>query len=231
MSRTVLLSALEPRIRRAVDIENDDHVTSSEILSLINAHYPEYWDLLIEAGPPNLLASTTTFSTVAGQESYAIGTIVSAGNFYKMTGLYLVHSDGTRLPLRQFQDAQAQAWQPVTTGGDTIQLNYIICCPVLTTMTGSESVEGYNGWEEFLVQRIAMEIKKKRQEDYKPFQESANRIEQRIRKMANPDKWEPSSIIRRKNSPVSSWHMNASGPNAYMLRGTNIELVTFRNYF
>jgi hypothetical protein len=201
-------------------------------LSLINAHYPEYWDLLIEAGPPNLLNTTVTFSTIADQQAYAIDTVCPAGNFYKLSGIYLVLSDGTRMPLRQFQDTQAQAWQPVTTGGDTVQINYIKCCPVMTSTTSpTEAVEGYNGWEEFLVQRIAMEIKKKRQEDYKPFQEGAARLESRIRKMANPDKWEPSTIIRRKNAPVGSWYLNASGPNAYMLRGTYIELVTLRAYF
>lgn len=228
MARTVTRLALRNRIRQAADVENNDHVTDDEINDLINVHYPSYWDLLVDAGPPDLVSKSFSFTTTAGTRSYAISTVASDGDFYKLKGLFQVLNDGSRVPLRQYTDTQQWAWTPVSVSGLNIFGLYYPCCPTLTADT--DTIEGYNGFEEYLVQKVAIAILKKRKEAYQPFLESMMYEESRIRRNAANDQWEPQHIIKRRRVRWLDFVYLYQGVHGYMLRGGNIELVRLRDY-
>jgi len=232
MSRTVLVTDLLARVRRACDLENDSHVTDADIYAYLNNAYTEYWDLLIDAAPPDFRTKKVNFSTVAGTLEYALSTITSPDNdFYKLRSLALVTGDGRLQPLERFDDSQLDCFTPVREA-KTMRLTYHPVCPVITSSPGSQTVEGYNGWEEFLVQAACLEIKTKRQEDASRFQSGKAEYAGRILKSANRDKMTPNRIIERKrrgfyfDSYTSEW-----ADIRYCVRDGNIELVSVSDYW
>ena len=230
MSRSVTREDLRTRIRQACDIENDEHVTDDELNSLINTHYPWYWDLLIEMSPPDLVSKSFQVTTVAGTRIYDLesSSIVADQDFYKLKAIFRLLADGTRVPIRHYTDTDQWAWQPINQSGLTFLGFYYPSCPVLDD--DADTIEGYSGWEEILVQKIAMEVMKKRQENYQPFLDGFQRMEARIRKMATPDHWEPQRVVRRKWSRWMDWWYQYDNVSAYMLRGGKLELVSLKAY-
>ena len=228
MSRAFTVTALTTRIRQAADVENDQHVTDTEILSLLNVYYPWFWDILIECAPPDYVSTTVTFLTVANQLSYVIDSAVApAGDFYKLRHIYTVTTDGKSRPLKPVPESEVQLWSPVQTGGLTIKVLYIPSAPVLSS---GSSVDGYNGWEELLVQRVAAQIKKKREEDPSPPMALVQELETRIRRMGQRDLDEPEHVVRRKYRNYWDIYYNSNNADGYRIRAGNLEIYSRTGY-
>jgi len=225
MSRQVLWTTIKTRIRRAADIENDTHVTDAEIYDILDRIYPGYWDLLIDAGPPEFSCEKVTFSSVAGTQAYSLATTVtnSADNFYRMKGLYVLDNSSRLHPVGRFLDTEIHLWKAIDEA-KSFQIHYYKNCPsVPSSPTGSDYVEGYSGFEEWLVYKACAEIKRKRQEDFRQFEAEAATLAARITKNANRDGWEPSRVQRRKNRPG----VNIYG---YQIKGNTLELCKYTGY-
>lgn len=226
--RTVTRSEIRTRIRQAADIEGDQHMTDTEINTLINTHYPKFWDLLVECAPPLYFSKTVSFVTVANQQNYAINTVCPAGDFYKLDNIYAVESDSRKRTVKMVQPVNIEHYKPVAGGGLTVQLNYTPCCPVLTS--DADTIDGVNGWEEILVQQVAAAAKIKREEDPSINLQLAQQLEARIRKMSNRDSNEPQTVIRRRYNRYNGYYYD-NQVDGYLVRGDNIELYTVNGWY
>lgn len=226
--RTYQVSQLTTRIRQAADIENDQHVTDTEILSLLNVYYPWFWDILVECAPPDYFSTTVDFVTVPNQLSYALNTVAPAGDFYKLRHIYVMETTGLYRCLEVVPESQLQSWVPCQSGS-TVHMLYVPSCPFLVLTT--DTVDGYNGWEELLVQRCAAAIKKKREEDYGPYMQAVAELEKRIRSLSNRDLDEPERIVRRRFRQYTRWYYNNVNVDGYRIRAGNIEIYTRAAWF
>jgi len=221
VARTVSVTSLTARIRRLCDLENNQHVTDAGILDLLNEAYPVYYDMLIGQDCPDIVLKKVSFSSVAGTLEYAFSSIASDGDFYKLRSLHRRATDGSYIPVRKFSNSENNYFRPVQVA-ETLYMQYYPSAPVLA---GGDSVEGYNGWEDWLVYRVCARIMQKRKEDFSQFQANEAREEARITKSKDRDAWEPSKVIRRKREKVA-YPWDTSRVDGYRVAGDKLELVT-----
>lgn len=225
MPRTVSVADIEQRVRVATGLVNDDNLSSADFLLLLNACYPEYWDLIAEQGGPGILDKKFTFTTVAGQLDYDLDTVCDDEDFYILTGLFRVTSDGYNIPMDRYQDTQLGSYKPVSQGDITILVHYTPLCPRLTLQT--DTVIAYNGWDEALVQRMGVEVRKARDEDPSMFVQGMGREQARIKRYEN-DRWANATVLERESSDRYDTCLGSDGPDAYILRAHTLELVNRR---
>lgn len=227
MARPVTLFDLTTRIRQAADIENDTHVTDTEIRGLINTYYPWFWDILVEDAPPDYFLTSVNFTSVPGQTDYAINTIAPAGDFYKLRGIYVVDTDGRKRAIKPVQNAELSKYK-APTAAVNLTMEYI---PSATVFNSDASVDGtfdgVNGWEELLVQRIAAAIRRKRDEDEAPHLREVSELELRIRKLNNRDDGEPQRVIRRRYVDFYPYSGQTYDIRGYRVAGNNLKLYSY----
>lgn len=226
MAREVTLAQLKTRLDTICDIENDTHVTPAQKLDAINAGYAKFWDFLIANGPPDYKVKSVTFSSVAGTTSYALSSVVSAGDFYKIKQLEVDQGGNQYRPLQQLDEWYIQSYRPPQSAV-SLRLWYIPACPVLAN--DADKVDGVNGWEELILCYAAMDIKTRKDEEIPRWlTQKAKELEDRIRQCARRDA-QPERIIRRAKwrDPYNLYRHDV---DAYRLRGDNIELYYHEGY-
>jgi hypothetical protein len=87
---SVTLLQLKDRSRQRADMENSEFVTDAELTIYINGSIAELHDLLVASYGSDYFLSSTTFSTVAGTESYSL-----PADFYKLMGVDVQVSGST----------------------------------------------------------------------------------------------------------------------------------------
>lgn len=224
MARTLTVADLTTRIRYVADIVNDNHTTDAEILSHINVFYPWYVDILVECAPQDYFSTEVSIAFSGGTRDYTIASY--AADFYKLRALYVLEPDGRYRPLKPVPESERQAWVTVATSG-TCKMLYIPYTPVLT----SGSVDGYNGWEELIVQRVAAAIKVKREEDPSAFLREVQELESRIRRNSAKDVGEPERIVRRRYRMYNDLAWANTDIDGYRIRGGTLELYTYKGAF
>ena len=218
MARAVTLLNLRTWARQLSDTENDDNVTDAELTALANRHYPEVYDLLIEAGPPEYYASSTTVSVTASTIPYAL-----QADFRALLGVYVHESTDERRPLMPMPEgARGQFKAP--SASTTVTLEYI---PAPGTLSSNgDTVDGVSGWEELIVARMARDVMVKLEKDPSIPMATAAAIEQRIKNRSkNRDRGQPRRITDLDDvtySPIWGW-TQASKLACYRLRAGNIE--------
>lgn len=219
MARAVTLTNLRTWARQLSDTENDDAVTDVELTALANRHYPEVYDLLVEAGPPEYFASSTIVSVTAATIPYAL-----QADFRALLGVYVHESSDERRPLMPMPEGARGQFKAPTTSA-TVTLEYI---PAATTLVnGPDTVDGVSGWEELIVARMARDVMVKLEKDPSIVMASIGSLEQRIRQRSkNRDRGQPRRITDLDEaSVVSPWGWTGSSQLAcYRLRAGNIEL-------
>jgi hypothetical protein len=218
VARAVTLTNLRTWVRQLSDTENDDTVTDAELTALANRHYPEVYDLLIEAGPPEFYASSTTVSVTAGTIAYAL-----AADFRALLGVYVHESSDERRPLMPMPEgARVQFKAP--SQSVTVTLEYIPAASTLSS--GSDTVDGVSGWEELIVCRMARDVMTKLEKDPSIVMATAASYEQRIKNRSkNRDRGQPRRITDLDEAFVTApWGWTgASKLGGYRLRAGNIE--------
>lgn len=215
MARTVTRSTLCTRVQQRADVENDTHVSTSEINDLINEAIPRVWDILVSCAPPDYYLTEYAFSTVAGTIPYAL-----PADFYKVRRLVEDMGSGRRRPIESVNDSE-RGYYEAPAGVSTMILRYIPVAPTL----GSDvaTFDGVNGWEELIVLEAAIDVIAKQERDPSALMAKRAREEQRIRSMAYRDAGSPQTIRRVGKDPFSRWERRVSG---YQLVGSNIELYS-----
>lgn len=188
MARTIQLSELRTRVRERADMEDGTFITDSELNRYINASADWLYDLLVKAYGDEYFANQVDFSTVSGQSSYSFASDMSVTNFYKLLGVSLVPATGEEIPLKKFTFQERNKYSgaysanrfgktilkyrlrgnnlvltPEPEAAQTIRVYFI---PSRTIMTNdTDTLEGVNGWEEFVVIDAAIKCKDKEESD------------------------------------------------------------------
>lgn len=216
----VLGSDMLVRLRESVGSENDTHVSDAELYRALTYGVADTWDTLLSVGIGTEGVKSATFACVAGTQEYAKTTI--AADFYQVSRLLVQETDGRLRPVSRVNPSE-QYTMKAPTEGATMKLYYFPTSPVF--VTGAESFDGVNGWEEHAVMNAAIYIKSKKEDDTGQFRARKREIEARMGVMANRLRDEPPRIVRRATPTRRGYSIPyVTSVRAYDLRGQNIEL-------
>ncbi len=220
-ARTFTIDQLVTRLEALTDTENDAHISTAEKFAALNSAIAETWDLLIAAGLGEKYVKSQTFNTVAGQLEYVLQTVITAGDFYKISKLYVVESTSYLRPLQRVSPHEIQSFRaPISVV--PMKLYYIPYSPVLTT---GQSFDGINGWEEHTLMVAACAIKAKKEDSYSVYDARRRVLEERIKTSGSTDYGEPQRVVRKRRRTMNDPFMNyVTQLNCYGLRGDKLEL-------
>lgn len=226
MARAVLASEMLSRLRQETDTENDTHLTDAELYRILTSCVADTWDKIIAAAPGDMYVKSVTFTTTSGTVEYPFSTLVSAGDYYRMSKLYVDEGSGQFRPIGRINTSETQSYRaPIS--AVPMKLYYAPCAPVWTL--GSESFDGINGWEEHTICLAAEVVKKKKSDDYQPFRARRLEIERRIATMGNKDDEEPPRVVRKRMRQSMDYYASfRNNISKYAIRGLNLEL--YYNY-
>ncbi len=198
MARTFTVTEIESRARNRSDTVNDPFFSSAELIEYIDTGYCKLYDLLVSRFQ-NYFLTSSAITTVAGQSDYTL-----PADFYKLQGLDQL--DGTQtytlLPFnfneRNQQNAQTVPLYPtplfryvlkssvltlLPTPSDTKTLTlWYTPAPVKIT-AGNQTIDGIAGWEEYVVNDVCVQIRKKQDLDASGFEGERALAEKRILEM------------------------------------------------
>ncbi len=221
MTRAVLASVLATQLRDMCDAKNDTHLTDTELYRVLTSAVAETWGKIRKAGG-NHFVKSVTFNTVANQLEYSLDTIAPALDFQAVAQLDVNEGNGQYRPLTAIPESELQSYR-APTSVIAMRLKYAPCAP--TWSTGQESFDGINGWEEHTLCTAAVWVKKKKQDDYQPFQQRKLELERRIADEAGRDDAEPPRVAmkrqRRRQDYYSAYRTNVS---RYSVRGSVLSL-------
>jgi len=180
----VTLSEIREEAAERADMENSNFVNSAELLRYINRSYAKLYDLLIQAYPDYFTKTKPfSFSVNTTDRFYRL-----PGDFYKLRGVDLVSSNTKSITLKPFMFEERNRYsEPVIWGFEgtayiryritgnkiefvpqnattaQIELWYLPTAPKLETDT--DTIDGINGWEEFVILDTAIKMVTKEESD------------------------------------------------------------------
>lgn len=217
MASTVALSVLRTRAKQRADMENSSFVSDAEWLSYINASAAWLYDLLVKAYDEDYYLTSTTFTTSTAT-SYSLDDDLDLTDFYKLRGVSIVPATGEELPLKRYTfgdrgrtnnlysssrlgrsalryrlSGRNIELKPTPQSGQTIKLWYI---PSITPLVGdTTTIDGINGWEEFVVINAAIMALNKEESDVTALTQQLQIYLDRIETMAEDrDVGEPARV-------------------------------------
>lgn len=219
MARATSLTDLRAWIRQLTDTENDDNVSDDELTALVNRHLAEVYDLLVDAGPPDYFAATTTVAVTSGISAYDI-----QADFRSLVAVFVHESSEERRLLLPMGEMTRGRYKAPTQDG-TLTVEYIPAAPVLSD--DADEFDGVSGWEELIVARASVDIMTKRETDPSVAIAKAQMMESRIRLRArNRDKGSPKRIVDLDEvtyAPPYGWQ-GGSRLACFRLRAGSIEV-------
>jgi hypothetical protein len=197
-TRTLL--QLRAEVRQRANMENSLFVTDSELDRYINLSLSELYDILVSKYGQDYFMTSYDFSTTAGVDSYALPT-----DLYKLAGVDMKLDPVRFIRLKRFEFAERNRvdyamtlreidlkyrlrgeyilFSPIgNMSGRQIRLWYIPKPTLLVNTT--DTVEGYNGWEEHAIITAAIKCLGKEESDTSTLQVELAKITTRIESMA-----------------------------------------------
>ena len=206
---TITASDLKLRARQRADMENSEFVTDSELLYYVNNSYAELYDILVAKFEDYYVKNPPYEFTLAGND-YAANL---PADFYKLRGLDRQSgSDWYNLRLFQFEQRNdklrgASPYEslryrvygsqiiisPSDQASGTYKVWYI---PKFTPLVSdSDTVDGVNGWEEYIVVDVAIKCLQKEESSTTTLEGMKKSLLVRINSMsANRDAGEPERV-------------------------------------
>jgi hypothetical protein len=219
MARTVTLSSLRTWARQLADVECHPTSAHAELTALANRHLTEVYDALVNAGPPEYYASSTTVTTVAGTTLYALPadfrTLLDVYSHESDTDLRLIH------PVGNWQRGRYVA----PTGVWTCTVEYVPTASAL--VADGDTFDGVSGWEELIANMMARDVMVKREADPSIVINTIDRMQARISTRARSrDRGHPKYTTDADAQAIHFPWGSSTGSriDAYRLRGDNIEL-------
>lgn len=217
--RTFTIDQIITRIQQLCDIENDSHISSTELFGIANSAIAETWDLICNCGRGEKYIKNVNFSSVANQRSYSLSGIAS--DFYRLKQLYVQEGQQGQLrPLIELNPAELQPYVP-TPQVATLTMYYLPISPVLTT---GQTFDGINGWEEHTIMTGCCAVKFKKEDSYGQFSQRKEELERRIKAMGDVDQGDCPRVTRKRSKRSDPWYMYRNNVSGYIIRGDNIEL-------
>lgn len=173
MASNVTLSNLRTAARRRANMENSQFVLDAELTDYINGSLQELYDLMVAKGV-DYFTTSSTISTDGTTKVYSL-----PSNFYKLAGVdYLLNGVSTTMQPFVFADRNkyftnnrvvryrvvgSQIRFEPAPAAQTITIWYV---PVLTKLVSdSDTFDGINGWEEFVIIDAAIKALVKQEDD------------------------------------------------------------------
>ena len=211
MGRTFTVAQLIARVRQAADIQHMDSangfITDNEIMGYLSDSYTELYDILVSKGI-NQFESSATLSVTSGVASVP-------ADFYAALGVYRVENDFL-IPLKEVylkdihryrtsEQGNAYAFRVVgeeihlypPPSSGTYKLYY---APFATKFAlTSDTVDGVNGWEEYLVLDATIKCQDKEESSSEGTREKKRDMLNRIDAMAENRTVGPHSVVDTLN--------------------------------
>lgn len=175
MARTVTLASLRSQAQQRADMENTDFLTGAEWNVNINNSATELYDLLTTVFEDYYF--DTHSITTSGTDTYPL-----PDDFYKLLGVDQLFASGQSGTVKPFQFGERNSYRPYTGSNEALTLSYIPVMPALTQ--DSDTFDGINGWEEFIVIDAAIKALIKEESDVSTLMAQKAAIVRRINECA-----------------------------------------------
>jgi hypothetical protein len=178
---SVTIETLTTRVRQRADFENSQFVTDEEILTHINASLGELWELLVAAAPEfyvnyQVISPTGAEAGLFDMPDDYFGTVgvdyeLSTGQWIALTKIMLSERNNYDYSIQDI--SQGYTFDRSTPAGTspfpklhllphpranhTYRHVYTMAAPTLE-VGGTESVDGINGFEEYIVIDVAIKL-------------------------------------------------------------------------
>lgn len=220
---SITLANLRTRARDRANMENSGFVSDSIFNTYINYAVSDLRDKITSKVGEDYFATSSSSTLTSGQEVVAL-----PADFYKLLWVEILGEDGNYYQLKRFEIAEKPVtyygltapwmgikyrlradnlWlQPSTnTGGRTIRLWYV---PLPTTLSAdADTLNGYNGWDEYVVLQAAKKALIKEEQDVTDIDRELLIFDQRLEAMIpNRDQAQPMRIY--DNQRREYWGMN-----------------------
>ena len=185
MARTRTLAEIRTQVRRTTAQERTDFVTDAELVVEINQAGAELWDLITKVNPDFYLVRATV-TTTAGTEEYTLAAGIAyirsvslsvGGQWQDIQAYPQGEANAFEVPFmpprfgtytrylfqRNGQDGAAArlSFRP-DPGSNTYRYEYVPAWPDL--VSDADEFDGINGWEDYIVQRVAIYVRQKADE-------------------------------------------------------------------
>jgi hypothetical protein len=194
MSLSVTLADLIARVRSLADMENSTFVDNADELTVwINEAYSELYDILVAKGVEYYVTSTSL--SLDGSSN----TVALPADFYKLVGVDYTLG-GRSLPMQKFIFQDRHKYQDnssviryrlvgnsslmfaPTPSAQSVTLWYV---PAITKLDDdADTLDGVNGWEEYIVVDAAMKCLIKEESDISELERRKAFLIKRIEDMA-----------------------------------------------
>ena len=205
------LLQLRTQVRQRANMENSQFVTDAELNSYINLAIAELYDLMVSKYGEDYFFTSYDLPLQIATEAYTLPT-----DFYKLLGVDLMIDATRKIRLRRFEFAERNRvdyaltlreidlryrlrgntiiFSPITNVSQrTIRISYI---PRYVYLGGdTDTFDGYNGWEEYVIVRAAIKCLMKEESDVSALAQELMLLEKRIEAMAdNRDAQSPTRV-------------------------------------
>jgi hypothetical protein len=216
---TITLLNLRTRAKQRANMENSTFVTDSEWDSYINYAISNLRDLIISKAGNDYFASSASFTFNSSTDTYSL-----PADFYKALWMEILGDDGYYYKMRRFEVSERNYGRsPLNYLIPDIRYrllgNNIIITPQLQAngrqarlwyvptpiplSSDSDTLEGFNGWDEDVVILAARKALVKEESDTSQLDQEILSMNLRLEAMAdNRDQGEP---MRIQDNEVRSW--------------------------
>lgn len=199
---TFTLAQLRTEVRRRADMETSQFIKDAELTSYINTSIAELYDLLVQKFGNDYFFNSYSFSLVPGTESYNL-----PADFFKLLAVDIQLANGEYNTVKRFElnernkynstvlrGVYGSSWlryrvagsklyfAPIPQSSETIRIYYI---PLPTTLVGdSDTFNGYNGWEEYVLVDATIRCLNKEESDISSWMAAKKNLVVRIEEAA-----------------------------------------------
>ena len=219
MARTVTLLSLRTWSRQLANVEGDPNVTDAELTALANRHLTEVYDALVDAGPPDYYAATTTVTTVAGTSLYAL-----PADFRTLLEVYAQQSSTQVRLVHPMRPGERGRYRTPTTSW-SLTVDYVPAPPTL--VNDGDTFDGVSGWEELIANLMARDVMVKRESDPGAVMASIGALQARIQtRSRSRDRGHPkyTADLDAQSAVQPRETITLNRISAYRLRAGNLEL-------
>lgn len=215
MASTVTLAEMRLATRERADQVNSEFISDSELNRYINKSARKLWDLLIDAHA-NYKFSSTTISLDGTNSTYNL-----PSDFYKI--LMIDYTSGGQRQTIDKMSFFERTYGTTPISGISINLEY---APTFTDLAlDGDTMDGLNGWEEFVEIDAALKCFNKEETDPGTLLLEKSEIVDRIQRMrprdfANPDR---TRDVRRGGAYKTD-------ALKYRIVGDQIQILSVGNY-
>lgn len=205
------LLQLRTRTRERANMENSTFVSDSELSRYINYSINDLRDKMIIKTGEEYFADIEAYTLVDGQEEYTLPT-----DFYKIISVQVLADDQLWFPLKRFEYAEQNEYaRPLYSRvadlryrirGDKLIINpstnlarrnlRLIYVPIPPELVNdNDTLQGFNGWDEYVVLLSAIKCLQKEEQDVSALYAELQKLDARMDKMMdNRDHSSPARV-------------------------------------